>query len=208
MPFHERESIIKNLVMVNEVISFEDDEQGSCCNALEKIKIDYPNDEIIFCNGGDRQADNIPEMNVKNISFQFGVGGENKINSSSIILREWQHDGEERVWGKFYNLFQDHRLKLKELVLQPNQGMSFQRHHKRSEIWFVSKGSCTVKHSFDEPDNVNETNLSTEDVFHIKQGEWHQLINPFEKPCHIIEIQYGELTSEEDIERLYYYNKD
>ena len=51
MPFHERESIIKNLVMVNEVISFEDDEQGSCCNALEKIKIDYPNDEIIFCNG-------------------------------------------------------------------------------------------------------------------------------------------------------------
>ena len=84
MPFHERESIIKNLVMVNEVISFEDDEQGSCCNALEKIKIDYPNDEIIFCNGGDRQADNIPEMNVKNISFQFGVGGENKINSSSI----------------------------------------------------------------------------------------------------------------------------
>ena len=51
MPFHERESIIKNLVMVNEVISFEDDEQGSCCNALEKIKIDYPNDEIIFANG-------------------------------------------------------------------------------------------------------------------------------------------------------------
>ena len=208
MPFHERETIIKNLEMVNEVISFEDDEQGSCCNALEKIKIDYPNDEIIFCNGGDRQTENIPEMNVKNIFFQFGVGGENKINSSSIILREWQHDGEERVWGKFYNLFQDHRLKLKELVLQPNQGMSFQRHHKRSEIWFVSKGSCTVKHSLDDPENINEISLSTEDVFHVKQGEWHQLINPFEKPCHIIEIQYGELTSEEDIERLYYYNKD
>ncbi len=208
MPFHERESIIKNLVMVNEVISFEDDEQGSCCNALEKIKIDYPNDEIIFCNGGDRQTNNIPEMNVKNIFFQFGVGGENKINSSSIILRDWQYDSEERVWGKFYNLFQDDRLKLKELVLQPNQGMSFQRHHKRSEIWFVSKGSCTVKHSLNGPKNINETNLSTEDVFHIKRGEWHQLINPFEKPCHIIEIQYGELTSEEDIERLYYYNKD
>tara|TARA_A100000164_G_scaffold348133_1_gene350077 strand:- start:285 stop:728 length:444 start_codon:yes stop_codon:yes gene_type:complete len=147
-------------------------------------------------------------MNVKNIFFQFGVGGENKINSSSIILRDWQHDSEERVWGKFYNLFQDDRLKLKELVLQPNQGMSFQRHHKRSEIWFVSKGSCTVKHSLNGPKNINETNLSTEDVFHIKRGEWHQLINPFEKPCHIIEIQYGELTSEEDIERLYYYNKD
>ena len=36
-------------------------------------------------------AENIPEMNVQGISFQFGVGGEHKINSSSIILREWQH---------------------------------------------------------------------------------------------------------------------
>ena len=162
----------------------------------------------VFCNGGDRGAENIPEMNVKGVSFKFGVGGEQKINSSSIILREWQHQSEERVWGKFYNLFQDHRLKLKELVVQPNQGMSFQRHHQRSEIWFVSRGSCIVRHSLDGPENVNETNLSTEDVFHIKQGEWHQLINPFEESCHIIEIQYGELTSEEDIERLFYYDKD
>jgi mannose-6-phosphate isomerase-like protein (cupin superfamily) len=194
--------------MVDEVIGFEDDEKGSCCDALEKVKLNYPEDEIIFCNGGDRGAENIPEMNVKGVSFKFGVGGEQKINSSSIILREWQHESEERVWGKFYNLFQDHRLKLKELVVQPNQGMSFQRHHQRSEIWFVSRGSCIVRHSLEGPENVNKTNLSTEDVFHIKQGEWHQLINPFEESCHIIEIQYGELTSEEDIERLFYYNKD
>ena len=207
MPFREREIIIQNLEMVDEVISFKDDEQGSCCDALEKVKLNYPEDEIIFCNGGDRGAENIPEMNVKGVSFQFGVGGEQKINSSSIILREWQHESEERVWGKFYNLFQDHRLKLKELVVQPNQGMSFQRHHQRSEIWFVSRGSCLVRHSLEGPQNVNETNLSTEDVFHIKQGEWHQLINPFEESCHIIEIQYGELTSEEDIERLFYYDK-
>ena len=208
MPFREREIIIQNLEMVDEVISFKDDEQGSCCDALEKVKLNYPEDEIIFCNGGDRGAENIPEMNVKGVSFQFGVGGEKKINSSSIILREWQHESEERVWGKFYNLFQDHRLKLKELIVQPNHGMSFQRHHQRSEIWFVSRGSCIVRHSLEGPENVNETSLSTEDVFHIKQGEWHQLINPFDKSCHIIEIQYGELTSEEDIERLFYYNND
>ena len=86
--------------------------------------------------------------------------------------------------------------------------MSFQRHQKRSEIWFVSKGSCIVKHSLEGPDSIKETKLIAEDVFHIKQGEWHQLINPFEENCHIIEIQYGELTSEEDIERLFYYNQD
>ena len=32
---------------------------------------------------------------------------------------------EERVWGKFYNLFQDDRLKVKELILEPGKGMSF-----------------------------------------------------------------------------------
>ena len=36
MPFREREIIIQNLEMVDEVISFEDDEKGSCCDALEK----------------------------------------------------------------------------------------------------------------------------------------------------------------------------
>ena len=208
MPFDERETIISNLEIVNEVISFEDDNQGTCCDALEKIKLKYPKDEIIFCNGGDRNVENIPEMKVEGISFKFGVGGDHKKNSSSRILKEWQHDSEERIWGKFYNLFQDHRLKLKELIVHPEKGMSFQRHQKRSEIWFVSKGSCIVKHSFEGPDSIKETKLTAEDVFHIKQGEWHQLINPFEENCHIIEIQYGELTSEEDIERLFYYNQD
>lgn len=208
MPFDERETIISNLEIVNEVISFEDDKQGTCCDALEKIKLKYPKDEIIFCNGGDRNVKNIPEMKVEGISFKFGVGGDHKKNSSSRILKEWQHYSEERIWGKFYNLFQDHRLKLKELIVHPEKGMSFQRHQKRSEIWFVSKGSCIVKHSLEGPDSIKETKLIAEDVFHIKQGEWHQLINPFEENCHIIEIQYGELTSEEDIERLFYYNQD
>ena len=208
MPFHERKTIISNLNIVDEVLGFDDDKQGSCCLALEKIKLSYPEDEIVFCNGGDRKEENIPEMSVKGITFEFGVGGDNKINSSSSILKEWQFDSEERVWGKFYNLFQDHRIKLKELILEPGKGMSFQRHQKRNEIWFVSKGSCKVKHSLDSPDDIQQTKLSTEEVFHVKQGEWHQLINPNQEVCHIIEIQYGESTSEDDIERLFYYENN
>jgi len=208
MPFHEREIIISNLEIVDEVIDFDDDKQGSCCLALEKIKTMYPKDEIIFCNGGDRKVENIPEMSVEGITFKFGVGGDNKINSSSSILKEWQFHSEERVWGKFYNLFTDHRIKLKELIIESGKGMSFQRHQKRNEIWFVSKGSCLVKHSQDDPGNIKETELSAEEVFHVKQGEWHQLINPSNDVCHIIEIQYGESTSEEDIERLFYYDKN
>jgi mannose-6-phosphate isomerase-like protein (cupin superfamily) len=86
--------------------------------------------------------------------------------------------------------------------------MSFQRHQKRNEVWFISKGSCLVKHSFDGPENITDTNLNTEEVFHVKQGEWHQLINEGDEPCHIIEIQHGELTSEDDIERLFYYENN
>ena len=38
MPFSERKVILENLVYVDDVIDFIDDEIGSCINALEKIK--------------------------------------------------------------------------------------------------------------------------------------------------------------------------
>tara|TARA_B100000459_G_scaffold121690_1_gene74197 strand:- start:344 stop:1120 length:777 start_codon:yes stop_codon:yes gene_type:complete len=208
MPFDERFAVISNLVFVNKVISFEDDEYGGCINGLEKIKLMFPDDEIIFCNGGDRSKENIPEMKVPGISFLFGVGGNNKINSSSSILKEWTCPNEERIWGKFYNLFQETNLKIKELIVDPGKGMSFQRHFVRNEVWFISKGACRVNFSDSKPDAAKLIELKTEDIFQVKAGCWHQIINPYDEKCHIIEIQYGEETIEDDIERLYLYEKD
>ena len=208
MPFEERKIIIENLSMVDEVIDFDDDEFGSASQALIKIKGFYPKDEIIFCNGGDRTKDNIPEMQIKDILFEFGVGGEDKKNSSSWILKDYQYDKEERVWGEFYNLFSNDFLKLKELIIKPKQGMSFQKHFLRNEIWFVSKGQCSVNFSKDDPDNFEEISLHTEETFHVQKEAWHQIFNPFDEPCHIIEIQYGEETNEDDIERLRYYKDE
>ena len=208
MPFEERKIIIENLSMVDEVIDFDDDEFGSASQALIKIKGFYPKDEIIFCNGGDRTKDNIPEMRIKDILFEFGVGGEDKKNSSSWILKDYQYDKEERVWGEFYNLFSNDFLKLKELIIKPKQGMSFQKHFLRNEIWFVSKGQCSVNFSKDDPDNFEEISLHTEETFHVQKEAWHQIFNPFDEPCHIIEIQYGEETNEDDIERLRYYKDE
>ena len=104
MPFIERNEIISNLSCVDKVINFDDDKVGSAINALEKVKKLYPNDEIFFANGGDRDKSNIPEMSVNGVEFLFGVGGNDKKNSSSWILKTWQYYREERVWGKFYNL--------------------------------------------------------------------------------------------------------
>ena len=38
-------------------------------------------------------------------------------------------------------------VKVKELIIKPKKGMSFQRHKERNEIWLVSKGSCEVLYS-------------------------------------------------------------
>ena len=69
MSFEERKKIIENLVMVDSVIDFEDDISGSATNAILKVKNLYPDDEIIFCNGGDRDKNNITEMKVDNVKF-------------------------------------------------------------------------------------------------------------------------------------------
>ena len=91
MEFSERKQILESIKYVDEVIDF-DDTDGSCINALEKIKATYLNASIFFCNGGDRSEENILEKNVEGIKFIFGVGGTNKKNSSSWILKNWQYD--------------------------------------------------------------------------------------------------------------------
>ena len=209
MPFEERKAIVENLSCVDLVIDFADDELGSARNALIKVKELYPDDNIIFANGGDRNKENIPEMSVNDISFEFGVGGNNKKNSSSLILKNWQYYLEERLWGSFYNLFEDgSEVKVKELIVRPGKGMSFQKHFKRSEIWMVSKGSCIVNFSKDDPDKKEKIQLNKFDHYLVPVGDWHQITNPFDETCHLIEIQYGEACVEDDIERTEYYSAE
>ena len=207
MPFLERKAIVENLACVDLVVDFEDDELGSATNALIKVKEMYPDDQIIFANGGDRNKENIPEMSVDNISFQFSVGGDDKKNSSSWILKNWQYYHEKRLWGSFYNLFEEDQVKVKELVVARGKGMSFQKHFKRSEIWMVSKGSCIVNYSKGDPENKQKIQLNKFDHYLVPVGEWHQITNPFKETCHLIEIQYGDECVEEDIERTEYYKE-
>lgn len=210
MPFEERASILERMQMVDYVYGV-DDSDDSVNKGLQTIKDAFEGSgytEFVFCNGGDRGKDNIPEMEVEGYTFEFSVGGDNKANSSSWILKEWKYPTERRVWGEFSNLFEDGVVKVKELVIEPGKGISYQRHFKRSEIWFVSKGECVVKHGRDteKPEEYDVINLKTDEVIHIKVEDWHQIVNTSDEPCHIVEIQYGEETTEDDIERLEYYD--
>ena len=203
MPFSERYSIVSSIKYIDEVIGFDDDEMSSCINALEKIKNLYPDDEIYFANGGDRNNENIPELSVEGINFLFSVGGDDKKNSSSWILNKWQYYFEERKWGSFFNLFQTKNIKVKELIIDSGKEISFQRHFKRNEIWLVSSGECYV--TIANNNDVNERKnikLDTYDHYIVPIGSWHQIINSFDDPVHIIEIQYGDECIEDDIERI------
>jgi cytidyltransferase-like protein len=203
MSFNERKSILSAIKYVDEIVEFQDDKKGSCINAIEKIKKLYPNDKIFFANGGDRNNKNIPEMSVSGIEFLFSIGGNEKKNSSSWILNNWQYYFEERQWGSFFNLFETKNIKVKELIVDPKKYMSFQKHLKRNEIWLVSEGECEVKSSSESsPENVETTILKKFDYFIVPLGKWHQIINTSESQTHIIEIQYGEECKEDDIERI------
>ncbi len=208
MPFAERKLVIENLSCVDSVIGFEDDELGSVRNALIHLKEEYSNDTIIFANGGDRDKTNIPEMSIAGINFAFGIGGNDKKNSSSWILKKWKYDNEDRVWGSFSNLFDDKSTKVKELIVKPGNGTSYQRHFKRSEIWLISRGSCIINYSKNKSGKRSIRELNTFDHYLAPLGQWHQITNPFNDPCHIIEIQYGECCREDDIERSEYYLSD
>jgi cytidyltransferase-like protein len=202
MPSSERIDIIQNLKSVNHCILF-DDTQNHAIEAIRNVKLMYPGDHIIFANGGDRTENNIPEMIEPGVEFVFGVGGEDKKNSSSWILQEWKAPKTSRQWGHWRVLHeQGHEVKLKELTVDPGKRLSMQRHKDRAEHWFVAEGTATV-YTVNSA-STDEELLGVYEQFqhvHIRQTEWHQLSNETDRPLKIIEIQYGKNCIEEDIER-------
>ena len=202
MPYTERAEIVRNIVGVNYVIEFPDDD-GSARGAINIVRQSYPADKIIFANGGDRTNDNIPEMDIAddNIQFVFGVGGEDKKNSSSWILQEWKAPKTERPWGYYRVLHEVPGMKVKELTVDPGKTLSMQKHSLRSEYWIVSEGRCVVNSQMIGGYSLPPKTLNKHQEYNIAVGDWHQLTNPFDTPCKIVEIQYGEQCVEEDIER-------
>jgi len=91
MPIEERMEILKELKTPDLVIEF-NDKDDSACDAIKTSLEVY--DNVLFCNGGDRGSVNTPEYeryrHDNRVEFKFGVGGEDKKNSSSWILNKWK----------------------------------------------------------------------------------------------------------------------
>lgn len=205
MPWDERCAIIKDLKMVDHVMRFNDDDNNSK-DCIYKCRLMWPDATLVFANGGDRTANNIPEMSYQddNLEFEFSVGGDNKANSSSWILQEWKAPKTERPWG-YYRVLHEvgAHTKVKELTVNPGCRLSMQRHAQRAEHWFVAEGTATV-YTIDErtTDMERRGYYNRHQYLHVPRTEWHQLCNETNEPLKIIEIQYGDKCIETDIERL------
>ena len=94
LPFKEREIIMSALKNVIDVISCGNIDE-TCIDGI-KIAIDkYKNSRIKFANGGDRDNKTTPESifcNNNNVELLWGIGGNNKSNSSSWILKKWKEN--------------------------------------------------------------------------------------------------------------------
>ena len=205
MPFEDRCAIIKELSIVDKVIGF-DDSDDSACQAIFHTLSTHGDIKVIFANGGDRTNTTTPEYatygDMPNVEFAFGVGGTNKMNSSSWILDEWKTQKTERQWGYWRVL--DHKpeqgYKVKELVIYPGKALSDQKHFKRAEQWIVLEGVVDMQTEWNG--NISSLQLTPHgQPYEIGKEVWHLASNTGTENAHILEIQWGSECIEEDIER-------
>ena len=106
----------------------------------------------------------------------------------------------ERPWGGFFVISENNaqdfaniyfnglnteelkisrKLSPKILIIAPNKRLSWQYHHRRSEIWKVVSGEIKVVTSHDNIER-KEKNLKEKDEIRLYQGERHRIIGTSE----------------------------
>ena len=207
LPLEERVAIINELKVVDQVITFNDNDDTACYAIFYTLSTSGSNDEVIFANGGDRGGSNTPEYEMYKdtygVTFKWGVGGDNKKNSSSWILDEWKTQKTERDWG-YWRVLDDKQpdtgIKVKELVIKPGSSLSDQKHAHRSEHWYVLEGDIQIELEWPDGEGHLEV-MIPHTTYVIPQGVWHKTTNIGTTNAHILEVQYGQECVEEDIER-------
>lgn len=102
----------------------------------------------------------------------------------------------ERPWGTWTVLWEGTGYKVKLIEVSPGHRLSLQSHQHRSEHWVVIAGRARVQVG----DHVVE--LSPLESTIIPMGAVHRLANPDSQPLLIVEVQLGDILSEEDIVRF------
>lgn len=111
---------------------------------------------------------------------------------SSIM--EDKHD--IRPWGGYFVLYDGPDCKVKKIVVNPGQKLSYQYHHKRAEIWTVVKGELTIVLDDDKVFRKYGESIK------IPKGSRHRAWNETDEQVEFIEVQTGTYFGEDDIIRI------
>jgi mannose-6-phosphate isomerase len=106
------------------------------------------------------------------------------------------HDESQRPWGRYEILQESAIHKTKCIYVMPGKRLSYQRHQKRAEHWFIIQGSAEVTLE------GNVSQLSSGDTVSIAKGELHRIANIGNDEVIFIEVQTGTYFGEDDIERI------
>ncbi len=103
---------------------------------------------------------------------------------------------DERPWGNFTVLDEGEGYKVKRIEVQPGKRLSYQKHARRAEHWFIVHGAAKV--TLDEREIV----LNAGENVDIPAGAAHRIENIGEIKVVFIEVQRGDYLGEDDIVRL------
>ena len=112
------------------------------------------------------------------------------------IFEGQKHNRIYRPWGYYESLAEDSRWQVKIIIVKPEEKLSLQMHHHRSEHWIIVKGTAKVE--IDEKIDILTENQS----IYIPLGSKHRLTNPGKIPLTLIEVQSGSYVGEDDIVRF------
>ena len=122
------------------------------------------------------------------------------MNEENIMMH--YHYKEERPWGSFENLLDEKYCKVKRIIVKPGQRLSYQYHHKRSEVWVVVQGEACA--TIENPNGMSykECTYGVGDVIEIPKEAKHRVQNEGKEDLIFIETQVGTYFGEDDIVRL------
>jgi mannose-6-phosphate isomerase len=103
---------------------------------------------------------------------------------------------DERPWGSFTVLDEGEGFKVKRIEVLPEKRLSYQKHARRAEHWFVVRGTALIT-----LDDVEITKAAGEAI-DIEIGAKHRVENPGADLLVFIEVQRGDYLGEDDIVRL------
>jgi mannose-6-phosphate isomerase len=103
---------------------------------------------------------------------------------------------DERPWGSFTVLDEGEGFKVKRLEVFPKKRLSYQKHKRRAEHWFIVQGEAKI--TLDGEDIIRRVGEAVD----IAIGTAHRVENPGDELLVFIEVQRGDYLGEDDIERL------